>query len=621
MNSIPIAGQKLESVAVDTGSCKAPVSSILSFRQWITEALKSVGSTNSPSHVLSSGYYLSASLKVAILLTEKVSQVKDLSNDGEGSFDQDKQHAMTFGRDWAGCIKIELKTEGEEKTAELHDDDDDVELCNNIEPMSFIPGIDDNDHQDINALLESCTALQDMGIFDEKEYDELSLGSWVDGGSHLNGEGGDTFQDGKQDSCDALPRHQNCQTRDSLVRDMFYLNVQSVQFQLPDHPVNTNSESRRIYLLALVFIELFSGGERPPSTLLDLISADGAFVHLTKQRLSEKNEQGKSSSVESSTKRRISASSVDHNDDACRVACNQLKLLGVPNSLCRLIFNMLDCIYGCFKDEESYTSVKEIQDDLQLMMDKPKFLSNLDMRQQTLTGLQMTDGLIPRREELASILSCYHCKMSGSNEVAVITGDQGNGKTWLAEKFGQRVFAEGGIFLYGKFEMHQSKPFSAIVSAFDMFLDLLLANKESNWAKSITQKINAMLSQDASHLINLIPKLKNFVDDEICPYKESSHALQRLCYAIGQFVDIISSNAKVSICIDNLEFADAASILVLSKLLLKQQSVFFFIGCCRKNVEGGSHSFWDMIQQIQNPCIWCQCNDCQPRMHEQSRTQ
>jgi hypothetical protein len=364
--------------------------------------------------------------------------------------------------------------------------------------------------------------------------------------------------------------------------------------------VNTDSEARRIYLLALVFLELFSGGDKPSIELLDLISATGAFAYLSKQLVFGRSD-GKQYPQEavSPMKRRLSATDKEQCDDACSLACNRLKVFGVPNSICKLIFDMLDCIHGDQKGNESYLSVKEVTKDLQLMIDKPKFLRNLNMLQQSRTGLQMPDAFIPRHEEIASVISCYHRSISGSNEIAVITGDQGIGKTWLAEKVGKHINAEGGIFLHGKFEMHQSKPFSVFASAFDQFLDILLSKKDSDWANAIVQELNARLGQGAWHLIQLIPKLGIFISRDHIAFKDPTRALQQLSYLICQFVDVMSSNAKVTICIDNLQRADVASILVMNQLLMKQNKTFFFLGCFQNATSvNDTHPFWDMVEQI-----------------------
>jgi predicted ATPase len=70
--------------------------------------------------------------------------------------------------------------------------------------------------------------------------------------------------------------------------------------------------------------------------------------------------------------------------------------------------------------------------------------------------------------------------VAGSCEIAVIEGESGSGKSWLAQRLGSFITEDGGVFLSGKFDqMAQAKPFSALSAAFNQYCHLL---KESGIA-------------------------------------------------------------------------------------------------------------------------------------------
>jgi predicted ATPase len=111
------------------------------------------------------------------------------------------------------------------------------------------------------------------------------------------------------------------------------------------------------------------------------------------------------------------------------------------------------------------------------------------------------------------------------------------------------------------------------------------------------------LGDDAAyHLIMVIPKLSRIVTrDPRYQYsmnnQDSLHAVQRLRYFLDQFVDIIvmNSNVAVTLFLDNMHNADAASVLLLNQLVMKGRKNLFFLTCSRDDDTGSHHPFWDMV--------------------------
>jgi hypothetical protein len=359
-----------------------------------------------------------------------------------------------------------------------------------------------------------------------------------------------------------------------------------------------------------VFYELFSGGDVPPSEISSLPFSNGAFVSLP--ILSLHGSSGDQSYTNES-KRHQGTSGPGQHLGLCELSFEYLKLMGVPGPVCQLILDMLDCVYGEFSRNECYTKMTDVTVDLQLMIDKPhKFLRGLDVEKLSVTGLPLNVTVFSRERELACIQACYHRSISGScsAEMAILVGELGTGKTTLAHRVGQFVLSQGGIFLNGKFPPHpyQGRPFSALSSAFDQYCDILIRNKDSEWAQLVTGKLWSTLGEDAIHLIQVIPKLSyictrngnsNAMDavfDRNCNY-----ALQRLHYLMCQFVEVITSFSSATILtlfLDDIQFIDEASISVLNQLLMKGHRRFFCLFSCRDDEMQEDHPFWEMIRNI-----------------------
>ena len=242
------------------------------------------------------------------------------------------------------------------------------------------------------------------------------------------------------------------------------LNVNSAEIKcMKGDPGNRFSKKiekmRRIYLLGLLFYELFSGGERPPKNLHNLASCCGAFVSLCTLTLVENNKDGCSNEA----KRRHGPAGNRPSIGLCEISYEYLKYMSVPGPVCSLIFNMLDCVYGDLSGSHCYYDVKDIICDLKLMRDKPSiYLRDLDTESLSLTGLPIDGLVISREKELATIVACYHRSISQSSEFVVLKGDSGSGKTWLSKLTVQALAtSDGALFLSGKFDqLQQNMPVS-----------------------------------------------------------------------------------------------------------------------------------------------------------------
>jgi hypothetical protein len=358
-----------------------------------------------------------------------------------------------------------------------------------------------------------------------------------------------------------------------------------------------------MFYLALVFYELFSGGQKPPSKLCALASSDGAFESLSTTAVAQNsNDEDQFSDAH----KRLQSGNRD--GGPCRVYYEYLKLSNVKSSLCDLILNMLDCVCGVFAGTDSYSQLREVQFDLRLMLDKPKILQglNMDALSPQSQGSQLDEICIAREQEVESILSCYRRCMSGSFEIAIVKGSSGAGKSYLARLVGKSIAAEGGIFLLGKFDqVEQSRPFSGLTAALDQYCALLIDQLGSDWANTVVDKLQSALVRDASYLIKIIPKLGAILEHSVTHSPPDDHndfgnAIQRIQYLLCLFVETISSSSKVAVtlCLDDVQWIDSASISVVRRVLSQEHSKFFFLACCRHDEMSKTHPFWGMIESV-----------------------
>jgi len=180
--------------------------------------------------------------------------------------------------------------------------------------------------------------------------------------------------------------------------------------------------------------------------------------------------------------------------------------------------------------------------------------------------------------------------VSGGSELVIISGASGSGKSLLGYEFGKHVSAGGGIVLSGKFDqLQQGTPFSALASAFDVYCGTLLENSgTASTVGELASNLRSSLGRDVHHLTKLIPNLAIILGPGTSPInrnEDCDNAQKRLQYLLCQFVEVISStfSAPVTLFLDDLQWADAASIEAVNHLLIaasiSHDERFFFLGC------------------------------------------
>eukprot|EP00984_Skeletonema_dohrnii_P004011 scaffold1374_cov133-Skeletonema_dohrnii-CCMP3373.AAC.2 len=419
---------------------------------------------------------------------------------------------------------------------------------------------------------------------------------------------------------------------------------------------------RRIYSLGIVLYEIFSGGERPPETEMGQQTGGGkpddGTAELSQSQetsLSENldpfpidNDANGSNLVDLAAELNLFDGNFPDEYSLCNeirgddffnaendrkskrqtqscsykvydVSVEPLKAKCLPGSLCDLVANMLDCANGNPSGEDSYHNMSEVRDDLQLMLDKPTiYLHDQDIGRLSTTGLQCGGTVFGRNAELSTVKDAYRRSVSGGSELVIISGASGSGKSLLVYEFGKYVSAGGGIILSGKFDqLQQGTPFSALASAFDVYCGtlLLLENSgPSSIAGMLASNLRSSLGRDVHHLTKLIPNLAIILGPETSPInrnEDCDNAQKRLQYLLCHFVDVISStfSAPVTLFLDDLQWADAASIEAVNRLLIaasiSQDKRLFFLGCCREGEINDGHPVWKLLCNVERSGVGC----------------
>ena len=170
----------------------------------------------------------------------------------------------------------------------------------------------------------------------------------------------------------------------------------------------------------------------------------------------------------------------------------------------------------------------------------------------------------------------------------LISGEPGTGKTSLALSLRDRVQQDGGYFVCGKFNQSQSRsPYPAMVSAFTEFAQQV---EERGQVEEMRRRIQAAIQTEGNLLTAMIPALKNLVGDQQHTTVLGEKAIARFVFVFRAFLLAIASpEVPIVICVDDIQWADPCSLLLMASLIPSTSDRgIFFVATSRNNVDHDS---------------------------------
>ena len=274
-----------------------------------------------------------------------------------------------------------------------------------------------------------------------------------------------------------------------------------------------------------------------------------------------------------------------------------LETNGVPWSVCALVMNLLECRHNPFCDDNAYTSFDDLLVDLQLMIDNPScFLDSIHIS--NVPKLKITDKLYGRDQELLILEDLYQSHITSRQTTGVvISGGAGAGKSTLAMYLQKVARQSNGHFLLAKFEHNQMslKPLSTIANMLDSLCGMLHNDSSHYQLTEIEKDLTSALGSQPNllwvvpNLKKLMPKCEN-IEPSTNNCVDNAVSMRYLC---RELLRVISSYTKpITLVIDDIQFADHASLILIGSLLLiSQRAPVFFCLCHRDDEVSMSPSF------------------------------
>jgi len=220
-------------------------------------------------------------------------------------------------------------------------------------------------------------------------------------------------------------------------------------------------------------------------------------------------------------------------------------------------------------------------------------ISEFELAQQDFSGvLQVSEKLYGREKEIQTLLELFEKSSDGNNELLLIAGYSGVGKSSLVQEIYKPITEKRGYFASGKFDQLQHNiPYSAVVQAFSGLLKQLLMGSEQeleDWRKSFLKA----LGSNGSVLTEVLPELEWFMG--VQPLVQELGALEsqnRFNKVFQSFVEVFCDvKHPLVLFLDDLQWADSGSLELLEQLFTSlQNSYLFVIGAYRDNEVHPTH--------------------------------
>lgn len=184
-------------------------------------------------------------------------------------------------------------------------------------------------------------------------------------------------------------------------------------------------------------------------------------------------------------------------------------------------------------------------------------------------------------------------------ELLLVTGEPGVGKSSLVSQLRFTALARGSLFLTGKFDQQQEAPYAAFARAFQPLFRQLAAEDEpqrTRWS----ERLAAALGASGQLIANLIPELLLVTGrlPEVAPLPPVQ-AQSRFLLVFRQLLEALTEEHPVTLFLDDLQWADGASLRLLQHLASHPAPHrLLILGACRGRDRAPSDLLAATLSQI-----------------------
>jgi len=241
----------------------------------------------------------------------------------------------------------------------------------------------------------------------------------------------------------------------------------------------------------------------------------------------------------------------------------------VPEALSRVVMKLLE------KDpERRYQTAWGLHADLRSLREQleetGQFPKAFELgRHDSCDRLRFSKTLYGREREIEELQTALERTLHGSNEVLLIAGPAGIGKSSLIDALRNEVIATGGYLTQAQFDPdRRQQPYLGFAAAFASLVDQILAESGER-IERWRHRLREGLGRIGRALIDLVPSAAYLIEDfpEI-PQLAPNEAQDRLALAVRRFVEAFATPGRpLVVFFDDLQWADPGSRFLMESLI------------------------------------------------------
>ncbi|HMV41408.1 MAG TPA: AAA family ATPase [Leptospiraceae bacterium] len=283
----------------------------------------------------------------------------------------------------------------------------------------------------------------------------------------------------------------------------------------------------------------------------------------------------------------------------------------VPEQVSRIIAKLL-----AKNAEDRYQSSIGIVKDLEQCLEQVKINSKIDLfplgQYDVSQEFNIPQKLYGREKEVEWLLTHFEeylesfrrKGLSATRQIPImlVSGYSGIGKSVLVQELFKSITKQRGYYIAGKFDQLQKNvPYFAILKAFQELVRQLLSEPEEA-LKSWKQKIIRELGNNGAVITDVIKELELVIGEQPeVPELGPSETQNRFFETFQRFISVFAKpEHPLAIFLDDLQWADTASLKLLESLSLGEQVCIFIIGAYRDNEVNDSHPLKITLKEIKD---------------------
>lgn len=221
--------------------------------------------------------------------------------------------------------------------------------------------------------------------------------------------------------------------------------------------------------------------------------------------------------------------------------------------------------------------------------------------QEVCDRILISQKLYGREREVEALLQAFERVTTRQSEFLLVAGYSGIGKSSLVQEIYKPITAKRGYFISGKFDQYQRNiPYSTIIQALKELLKQLLTETDAQLAEW-KEKILSAVGANGRVISDIIPEVELIIGEQpplldLAP----AEAQKRFNLVFQAFIKVFTEPAHpLAIFLDDLQWADGASLKLIELLLTSSDVGLLLIGAYRDNEVNAAHPLRLSLENIQ----------------------